>query len=139
MDWDKTHLLMDRYFEGETTLEEEASLRRLFNSAAEIPEDLKKYQPLFTYFEQSQHTVFPTTKKPFSKQFLPWIAVAASVLIIFAIPFKSQQQTPDEQQLQQAYEELRSNMNVMSTYLNKGKKQLAYLEVWNQTTQKFIK
>ena len=41
--------LLDRYFEGKTTLEEEIQLRRAFQQE-ELPEDLLPFRPLFRYF-----------------------------------------------------------------------------------------
>lgn len=45
--------LLDRYFEGQTTLREEARLRQAFQEER-LPEDLQAYQPLFTYLEHAQ-------------------------------------------------------------------------------------
>lgn len=45
--------LLDRYFEGETSLAEEQQLREFFQQT-EVPEHLLAYQPLFRYFEEEQ-------------------------------------------------------------------------------------
>ena len=42
--------LLEQYFEGRTSAEEEATLRRFFASV-DVPENLKMYKPLFTYFD----------------------------------------------------------------------------------------
>lgn len=42
--------LLDRYFEGNTSAEEEAEIRRFFTTG-DIPEHLATYTPLFAYFE----------------------------------------------------------------------------------------
>jgi len=41
---------LERYFEGQTSVEEEAMLRRFFASG-DVPENLKMYKPLFAYFD----------------------------------------------------------------------------------------
>ena len=41
--------LLEQYFEGRTSAEEEATLRRFFSSG-EVPENLTMYKPLFAYF-----------------------------------------------------------------------------------------
>lgn len=47
--------LIEKYFKGETNLEEEARLRDYFNSE-EVDESLRPYQPLFRFFEaERQH------------------------------------------------------------------------------------
>ena len=43
--------LINKYFEGATTSEEERYLRRFF-AEEPIPDHLKVYRPLFAYFEQ---------------------------------------------------------------------------------------
>jgi len=44
--------LLDKYFEGETTLVEEKQLKRLFQQE-DLPEHLQPYQPMFQYFGQA--------------------------------------------------------------------------------------
>ena len=46
MDYRYIEQLMERYWEGETTLQEESILRTFF-SQPDIPENLRKFQPLF--------------------------------------------------------------------------------------------
>jgi hypothetical protein len=47
--------LLDRYFEGETTLQEEAQLRDYFRRD-DVPDTLRPYRPLFRFFEaERQH------------------------------------------------------------------------------------
>ena len=46
----KIERLLEQYFEGLTTSEEEATLRR-FYATGKAPEHLMMYKPLFTYFD----------------------------------------------------------------------------------------
>ena len=46
MDYKYIEQLLERYWEGETTLQEESILRTFF-SQPDIPENLRKFQPLF--------------------------------------------------------------------------------------------
>jgi hypothetical protein len=43
--------LVNKYFEGETTCEEERELRRYFTSE-DVPKGLQAYRPIFAYFEE---------------------------------------------------------------------------------------
>lgn len=52
MDYKYINQLLERYWRCETTLEEEQILRAFF-SQLDVPEELKKYRPLFIY-EQTQ-------------------------------------------------------------------------------------
>ena len=48
MDYKYIEQLLERYWQGETTLQEETILKTFF-SQPDIPEDLRKYSVLFTY------------------------------------------------------------------------------------------
>ena len=43
--------LLNKYFEGETSCEEERELRHFFTQGI-VPEHLKEYSPLFAFLEQ---------------------------------------------------------------------------------------
>lgn len=49
MEYNEIKRLLDRYFDGETTLGEEQTLRRYFTSTADIPEDLRYAASMFAY------------------------------------------------------------------------------------------
>ena len=53
MDYNNIRKLLDKYWEGESSIEEESQLRSFF-SGDDIPEDLKPYQPLFQFFQLEQ-------------------------------------------------------------------------------------
>ena len=55
MDYKYINQLLQRYWNCETTLEEEKILRAFF-SQARIPAHLEPYRPLFVYQQEEQHT-----------------------------------------------------------------------------------
>ena len=146
-------LLVDKYFEGTTTLEDEKELRTYFNKN-EIEESLKQYQPLFQYFEKekAQKVSEDFDKKFFEKvengdakivpirsfrRRLMRVAAVAAVLIggyiLFqpiGIPDTSNRVAIDwsvhevnDEQL--AYEETVKALRLLSSKLNKGKNKTA--------------
>jgi hypothetical protein len=58
MDSEQIKILIEKYFEGETSLEEEAELSTYFNSDR-VGEELKTYQPLFAFFKIEKQIVLP--------------------------------------------------------------------------------
>lgn len=86
-------ILLDKYFAGETSLEEEDILSTYFNGA-NIAASLKEYQPLFQFLKAEKHiTLSESTtyaienisKKPFSSSTLRggyWWKAAAAILIL---------------------------------------------------------
>ncbi|GHV26377.1 hypothetical protein FACS1894176_06990 [Bacteroidia bacterium] len=83
----KIKQLLERYWQCETSVEEERELRAFF-SEQEIPEDLKQYQPLFVWENKqknittNQANIFTQPKKTFRIGFYPLLKIAASVLIV---------------------------------------------------------
>jgi len=87
--------LIDKYFRGETTLEEEAQLRRYFQRPDIAPE-LETYRPLFGLLEQERNRqlgpsfdekvyqkIGPSQKKaPVVKAVYRWAGAAAASLIL---------------------------------------------------------
>ena len=51
--------LIEKYFAGETTLEEERNLKAYFRNEASVEDALKGYAPLFRFFEDEQARGLP--------------------------------------------------------------------------------
>ncbi|MFK8165449.1 MAG: hypothetical protein AB8H12_23585 [Lewinella sp.] len=79
--------LLDRYFLGETTLEEEEQLREYFR-AGDIHPDLAPYPPLFSYWEQAGEIVAPKVKRTAVRRRLSGRSLAtaaAAVAMLFCL------------------------------------------------------
>ena len=63
MNFEKINDLIEKYFAGETSLEEEQILRGYFNGS-NIDPRLSSYAPLFQFFEKEKTVVFPDAKMP---------------------------------------------------------------------------
>ncbi|MFT5164975.1 MAG: hypothetical protein ACI8P3_000199 [Saprospiraceae bacterium] len=53
MDSNTIHTILEKYWEGESTLQEEAKLREFF-SQEDIPKEFESVRPLFQFFKQEQ-------------------------------------------------------------------------------------
>lgn len=80
--------LLTKYFDGETSFEEEQRLRAFFASG-QVPERLAIYKPMFTYFdEEIKKRQLQKERKPFfSRRRLLYSlsGVAAGVLLLIGI------------------------------------------------------
>ena len=83
--------LVECFFEGKTTQEEEQELYAFF-SAKTVPEDLQQYQPVFQYFAgdlEKELQIVPqkqiSTHRKSKKRIAFIVSVAASVLIIVSV------------------------------------------------------
>ena len=61
MDYKKINNILDKYWEGETSLQEEETLHEYFNSG-EVADELKDVQPLFVYLQEEQATQLENPK-----------------------------------------------------------------------------
>ena len=90
MDYKKIKDLLDRYWEGETSLKEEKLLRTDFNSN-QVAKELESFRPLFVYHKAQQAKTSTQSfeelkRKPIVHRLMPtWLTVAASILILFAV------------------------------------------------------
>jgi len=134
--------LLKKYNAGETSLKQESELRNYFTTTPEIPAAWQPYRLLFGYFTKAKKEAHPDPK---NKLFIfrPWMAVAAMVAIIFTVFYTNEADSndldSDQASLQLAFEQFQSNIKLVSTHLNRGTEQLAYLDYWNTTTEKLIK
>lgn len=134
--------LLDRYWEGETSLKEEQLLRTYFNSN-QVAKELEPFRPLFVYYkEQKAKTTTQSfeklKRKPVVHRLLPtWFTVAASVLILLmAGTFCYVNQTNSNPSVfatdetlkdtyedpEKAYKEAKAALFLISKGLNKGMK-----------------
>ena len=44
--------LIDKYMNGQTTVDEEQLIARYFRSATDLPDDLQPYRDMFAYFDE---------------------------------------------------------------------------------------
>lgn len=111
MNTSEIKILLDKYFEGETTREEEKSLKNFFRQE-EIPAELQPYRAMFGFFEKEKNIatdedfeervmgkISRTPVVPIYKTRRFWYyfsGVAASILFVLALIFESTSQRQDE-------------------------------------------
>jgi len=159
---DKIEKLLEKYDNGETTLQEEQQLKDYFSQEVVAPH-LEVYKPMFVYFLQTQKEQFTKTiplqpKKTYT--LYKWISVAAIAVLMFAvyIQFGDQAKSMDElsqdellayNQTVEAFNLMASKYNkgtesmdaltLMSTSLEKGTENLSYLGEFSNTQNKIFK
>ena len=81
--------ILEKYWAGDTSLEEELALKTFF-SGDSIPEELRKYQPLFLWKTKQlqikgNKPLKTGFEKPLSIQWYTFLRIAASVLLILTL------------------------------------------------------
>lgn len=92
--------LLDRFFDGDTTLKEEDTLRSFFNEK-NIDPSLLKYRSLFNYYSEERDKIFkhqantPKINTPLVIRRVSYFAAAAAVIAMFFILFEKELSTKE--------------------------------------------
>ncbi len=99
MKYQKLRQLIDKYFDGKTTLAEEHEIKNIFKSTKDLPADLQDLKPYFAYLvnasgEKSTRTLKFEEKKRkiIPLRVLRYVAAAAAVILITFSIFKQREE-----------------------------------------------
>ncbi|MFT5249668.1 MAG: hypothetical protein ACI93P_001395 [bacterium] len=144
MELAKIESLLDSYFEGETSLDQENILRDYFSSATIAPH-LIAYQGLFIGLKNAQKEVSErviSLPQASTNSRRWWLSIAASVVIILGVvglQFSGNQMTSEEQQALAAFNKTRETLLLMSKSFNKGTQELAVIGQFTETKNRILK
>ena len=132
--------LMDLYFDGKTTIQQEEYLQAYF-SGSNIKEEWLPYKCLFVGFQSSKTEKYIQAIDLPKKRVHPfWWAVATiAVFLMLGGNLFKPPQSYSEQDAFESYAEFKQNVLLVSTHLNLGANRVAHLETFDQTTTKYLK
>lgn len=138
----KLEALLEAYFEGNTSIEEENSLREYFTGGHVAPQ-FEMYVPMFLGFQiASEEKTSIEIELPSAKirSLKPWYGIAATLLVGLGIAgfmfFNGSGLTAEEEEALAAYREAQSSLQLMSENLNKGTSSIALLEEFSKGQEK---
>ena len=104
MESNRIEILLEKYFQGETSSAEELELKKYFSSA-DIAQHLEHYTPLFVYFAEAKELKF-SHKLPLQtkKRNVMWLSIAASVVVLLGISTFTYFHSPTEKEDLGTYE-----------------------------------
>lgn len=141
----KIDKLLEKYLEGETTLNEEHILSEYFNHQ-EVKPEWMAYKDLFTYFEDSKEVVpqvafTPLRRKKSRFEFFQKYAAIAMICLIGTM-FYYQNQGSEElgtyDDPEVALHETKKVFDLISYHLNSSTSEMQYLNTLEQTKTKYI-
>ncbi len=145
MELRQIEILLEKYFEGETTIQEERELKAYFSSS-EVASHLESYKPMFTNFQKQKEIQFTKTLplQPRKQNNVKWIGVAASLVALFStlLYFNSQSDSEDLGTFsspEEAFVETQKALNMVSAEVNKGVKSIEVLNEYEQTKKTIFK
>lgn len=145
MEFDKMEALLEKYFEGETSIAEENELKDYFSSSDVAPH-LEEYRPLFGYFAEAKEQKFVsnvslTSKKPK----VAWLSIAASIAILIGVgayTYFNTNSVQENKELgtyndpEEAFEATQKALAMLSNNVNVGVEGVQYLQVYEVTKDK---
>ena len=150
---DRIEKLINKYFEGETSIAEENELKVYFSSS-DVAQHLKQYQPIFGYFSQAKEQQFTqeipllTKSRDKKRSIVMWLSIAASVVVMLGVGtfmyFESNKSeqfvdcTPEDNP-ELALEQTQKALALVSEHLNTGIESVGYLNEYENTKNKIFK
>ena len=152
MELDKIERILEKYFDGETSIAEEKELKDYFASS-DVAQHLEQYKPLFGYFSQAKQeqykAVVPLIPNGREKRrnIASWISIAAAVVVLLGVgtftfmnynDTKSQDLgTYDDPEI--AFRETQKALALISEHVNTGIQSAAYINEYEQSKNKIFK
>ena len=139
--------LIEKYFQGATTIAEEKQLKAYFYSNDVAPH-LAKYQALFGYFETQKGTQFEQklSLQPRKQNTVKWIGIAASFVVLFGLAtFYFYPSEPKHEDLgtfdnpEEAFAATQKALLMVSEQVNIGMESVEYLEEYEKTKKTIFK
>ncbi len=148
MELNDLRILLQKYEEGETSLQEERDLKKYFSSE-EVPKEFIAYKSIFNFSVESRKIEFSKDSqlKSTPKRKWAYAGVAASILIIMSFLFYDDltNKKLEDQNLgtiedpEQAYLKTKETLQMVADVFSDGREDLKYLKEFNKTKNKFIK
>lgn len=147
MELDKLEILLEKYFEGETSIAEESLLRDYFSSS-NVAQHLEQYKPLFGYFTTAKQQEFiqevplVTVSKKKSRA---WMSIAASFVVLLGagmftyFNYNTQVQdlgTYDDPEV--AFRETQKALSLLSQNVNVGVESVQYIQEYETAKNKIF-
>lgn len=161
MEYNKIRELLERYWEGESSLEDEDMLRSFYAAEhRDLPADLLEAQPLFRYFNEAANIELPALPAmetviaqlpPVIKQkpWEHWMKYAAVFLIAVGLGYAGRQFQEKQHRMdvvlaekdtyedpEKAFAATQKALRLLAKNLNKGTSQVQKLSYFNEATEK---
>ena len=139
--------LLEKYFQGETSIAEENELRTYFSSS-NVAQHLEQYKPIFGYFSlAAAHQFTPEIPLQSKKRNVAWISIAASVVAVLGIgtyAYYSADVVIKSQDLgtydnpEEAFRATQKALSLLSDNVNVGIESVQYIQEYQTTKDKIF-
>ncbi len=145
---DRIEILLEKYFEAETSIAEEKELKN-YLASSDVAQHLEQYKPIFGYITQAKQEQFTATVPLNTKKrkSVVWLSVAASVAVLLGVglftfnhysqPVSQDLGTIDDPEV--AFRETQKALALISRSVNKGIESMEYINEYEQSKNKIFK
>lgn len=148
MDLQKIEKLLDDYFEGNTSTEDEKLLKAYF-SGNDVAPHLEAYREMFVYFAQakaestsSEIKTLKPAKQGVFKRMRPWYSIAALFVVALGVTFFLQNSNKISEaeriEAEIAFEKTKEALDFFSVHFNSGASSLVVLNEFENSTNKIF-
>lgn len=147
MELDKIELLIEKYFQGETSIAEEKQLQDYFSNP-NVAQHLEQYQPMFAYFSRAKQQQF-TQQLPqqTKKRKVAWFSVAASVVVLLGLgtyAYVNDNAAKDQtlgtyDDPEVAFRQTQKALAMLSTHVNAGIESVQYVKEYEVAKDKVFR
>ncbi|OXB07907.1 hypothetical protein [Flavobacterium pectinovorum] len=151
MELNKIEDILEKYFQGETTIAEEKELKEYFSSP-NVAQHLEQYKPMFGYFSQvKQQKSTQNIPLKTKKRNVAWLSIAASVVVLLSIGtyfYVSEKNTASvvaQSELgtyddpEEALKATQKALALLSNNVNVGIESVQYIKEYEQSKNKIFK
>jgi hypothetical protein len=152
MELNKIELLIEKYFQGETSIAEENELRTYFSSL-NVAQHLEQYKPLFGYLSLAADQNFAPEisllpKSRDKKHNVAWLSIAASVVVLMGIGtyvYYNYEDANGKQDLgtyddpEVAFKQTQKALALLSNHVNVGIESVKYIEEYQESKELIFK
>ena len=149
MELDSIEILLEKYFEGETSSVEEKELKDYFASS-NVAQHLEQYKPLFSYFSQVKQEQYKAVipLKSTKRNIASWISIAAAVVVLLGVGTFTFMNYNDDTKSKEfgtyddpevAFRETQKALALISEHVNTGIESVGYINEYEQSKSKIFK
>ncbi|MBO9586178.1 MAG: hypothetical protein J7574_18590 [Flavobacterium sp.] len=152
MELNKIEEILEKYFQGETSIAEENQLKEYFSSP-NVAQHLEQYKPMFGYFSQAKEQKstyeIPLQSK---KRNVAWLSIAASAVLLLGIgtyffvseqndtaAVASQTELGTYDDPEEALKATQKALALLSNHVNVGIESVQYIKEYEQSKNKIFK
>ena len=146
MELNRIETLLEKYFQGETSVLEEKELKNYFSSL-DVAQHLEQYKPLFGYFSEAKDQEFKQTiPLQAKKRNVRWLSIAASVVVLLGISTFTYLHQPEEtndlgtyESPEEAFEATQKALSMLSKNVNVGIESVTYINEFQNSKELIFK